>query len=329
MNIIKTTISDLQNRLDKENTNINERIDNSFNGTCFAYSWFLELKDTTNILIIEDDNRIAGFMPLFLNKEEDSICQSTMYIPYGGPVIFKVPKEERNKIRYIRRFENELANYLKENFKEISFSTDNAIVDIMPFIRAGFIPEIRYTYKLNLSKDIEEIYKSFGQDRKKEIRRANKNEVEFYLDKNMEYISPEKCVEWEKKYNFPSSAKFVENYMMKTIEENRGMCFIAKKGDIVFGAVHMAWDRNNAYILYSYFDKEYDVGAIAYLYYNIFNYLKNDVGIKFIDFEGSVYESVEDFNISFGAYQSRYYNLLYSKENKQNIYDSLYVYYEK
>ena len=28
-----------------------------------------------------------------------------MYIPYGGPVIFNVPTEERNKIRYLRNIE--------------------------------------------------------------------------------------------------------------------------------------------------------------------------------------------------------------------------------
>lgn len=313
----------------KSISNIDEKIDNSFNGTCFAYSWFLELKETDKILKIEENNEIIGFMPLFLNETGKEICQSTMYIPYGGPVIFDVPKEERNKIRFIRKIENALSKYLIENFEELSFSTDNNLIDIMPFIRNGFIPELRYTYKLDLTKNINEIYAAFGNDRKKEIRRAKKNDVEFYLDQNMKYLSPEKCVEWEKKYNFPSSADFVREYMKTTMDKNRGMCFVAKKGEQVYGAVHMAWDKTTAYILYSYFDKEHDVGSIAFLYYKIFEYLKDIQNIKYIDFEGSVYETVEDFNISFGAYQSRYYNLHYSKKNQKNIYESMYVYYDK
>ena len=309
--------------------NIDEKIDNSFNGTCFAYSWFLELKETDHILKIEDGNEVIGFMPLFLDETGRKICQSTMYIPYGGPVIFQVPKEERNKIRFLRRIENELSKYLTENFDEFSFSTDNNLIDIMPFIRNGFVPELRYTYKIDLNNDIKDIYNDFGSDRKKEIRRATKNNTEFYLDYEMKYFSAEKCVEWEKKYNFPSSAEWTKQYINTTMQKNRGMCFVAKKEDVVYGAVHMAWDKTTAYILYSYFDPNYDVGAIAFLYYKIFEYLKDKEEIKFIDFEGSVYESVEDFNISFGAYQSRYYNLHYSKMDMDSIYKNLYVYYEK
>lgn len=321
MKVTMATVNDIED--------IDEKIDNSFNGTCFAYSWFLKLKDTDKILKIEDGNTIVGFMPLFLDHSGKTICQSTMYIPYGGPVVFSVPSDERNKIRFLRKIENELSKYLIQNFDELSFSTDNNLIDIMPFIRNGFIPEVRYTYRINLKENIEYIYNAFGNDRKKEIRRALKNSVEFYLDNDMKYISPDKCVEWEKKYNFPSSATWVREYMNETMKKNRGMCFVAKKDDIVFGAVHMAWDKTTAYILYSYFDSNYDVGAIAFLYYKIFEYLKCQGNIKFIDFEGSVYESVEDFNISFGAYQSRYYNLHYSKSNVENIYNNLYVYYEK
>ena len=84
------------------------------------------------------------------------------------------------------------------------------------------------------------------------------------------------------------------------------------------------------YILYSYFDheKDKDIGVIAYLYYFIFTDLKNRK-IKAIDFEGSVYESVENYNISFGAKQKRYYNLHYNKNNIDEIIRNMYNYYEK
>ena len=86
--------------------NIDELIDNSFNGTCFAYSWFLKFKNSNKILkILNDKNELQGFMPLFKTKSDDEIFQSTMYIPYGGPVIFNVPFEERKKIRYLRNIE--------------------------------------------------------------------------------------------------------------------------------------------------------------------------------------------------------------------------------
>lgn len=307
---------------------INQKIDNSFNGTCFAYDWFLKLKHSEKILKIYDKkNNLVGFMPVFNSDNDKVIAQSTMYIPYGGPVIFSLPNEERNKIRFIRNMEKALCNYLQNHYDEVNFSTDNNIIDIMPFIRSNFTPEVRYTYKLDLSIGIEKIYNNFGSDRKKDIRKAKNRNVEFIVDSNMEYFDVNKAMKWESKYGFESTSEFVKTYINETINNNRGMCFAAKENDKIIGGVHIAWDSNTAYILYSYYEKEKDDIAIAYIYYKMFEYLINNNIVKYMDFEGSVFESIEDWNISFGAYQSRFYNLHWN--NKDNLYLNVYDYGEK
>lgn len=304
--------------------NLDELIDNSFNGTCFAYSWFLKLKDSNQILKIYDNaNQLQGFMPIFTNNIKNTISQSTMYIPYGGPIIFKLPIEERNKIRYIRNMEKALCEYLQKNYIEVHFSTDTEIVDIMPFIRSDFTPEVRYTYKIDLSLGINQIYKNFGSDRKKDIKKANKKNLKFVIDNNMEYFKVGKAMKWESNYGFDSTSDFVEEYIEATIKYNRGMCFVALDDENVVGAVHIAWDKKTAYILYSYYEKQQDDVAIAFIYYKIFEYLISNNIVKYMDFEGSVFESIEDWNISFGAYQSRFYNLHWNikKQPYLNLYD--------
>lgn len=308
----------------EEIKNIDELIDNSFNGTCFAYSWFLKFKNSNKILkILNDKNELQGFMPYFNSGNSKLIFQSTMYIPYGGPVIFNLPKENRNKIRYIRNVEKVLCKFIKENFESADFSIDNEIIDIMPFIRNNFTPEVRYTYKLDLSKGIEEIFKNYGSDRKKDIKRAIKRNYEFVVDKDIKYFDTNKAMKWETKYNYESTALDVKDYIRKTIKHNRGMCFVALENGKVVGGVHMAWDKKTAYILYSYYEEKQDDVAIAFLYHQIFKFfIENDI-VKYVDFEGSVFESIEDFNISFGTYQSRFYNMHWNKENKPylNLYD--------
>ena len=307
---------------------INEMIDNSFNGTCFAYDWFLKLKNSETILrIFDEKNNFIGFMPVFNFENSKVIAQSTMYIPYGGPVIFNLPKEERNKIRFIRNLEKTLCNYLQNNYDEVNFSTDNNIIDIMPFIRSGFTPEVRYTYKLDLSIGLEELYENFGSDRKKDIRRALRRNIEFVVDKDLDYFDTKKAMIWEAKYGFESTASYVKRYIKETIKHDRGMCFVALEGNRVIGGVHIAWDANTAYILYSYYEREQDDIAIAFLYYKMFEYLINNNIVRYMDFEGSVFESIEDWNISFGAYQSRFYNLHWN--NKDNSYPNVYDYGEK
>lgn len=303
---------------------IDKRIDSSYNGTCFAYSWFLKLKKSNKILkIFNDSGVLQGFMPIFDFERSDIISQSTMYIPYGGPVIFDVPTEERNKIRYIRDIEKALCKYLQSYYKEVNFSTDNEIIDIMPFIRAGFTPEVRYTYKINLSLGISNIYINFGSDRKRDIRKAKKRNIEFIIDKDMKYFDVNKAMKWESNYGDDSTVEFVKKYVKETIYRDKGMCFIAMENNIVIGAVHIAWDKRVAYILYSYYEKKHDDIAIAYIYYKMFEYLINNKIVDYIDFEGSVFESIEDWNISFGAYQSRFYNLHWRNDNKPifGVYD--------
>lgn len=310
-----------------EIADVDKLIDDSFNGTCFAYSWFLKFKKSKRILKIYNlKNELQGFMPLFQTKGENVIFQSTMYIPYGGPVIFNVPSEERTKIRYIRDIEKSLVKFIQNNFESSDFSIDNEIIDIMPFIRANYTPEVRYTYKIDLKIGINEIYKKFGHDRKKDIRKSEKRNIKFVIDKNNSIFDVNKAMKWEKNYGEESTAVEVKDYIDLTIKNNRGMCFIAMDEDRVIGGVHIAWDKKTAYILYSYYEKESDDIAIAYIYYNMMKYLI-DIGIEYLDFEGSVFESIEDWNISFGAYQSRFYNLHWNKDLKP--YFDIYAYGEK
>ena len=308
----------------KDLNNINQLIDDSYNGTCFAYDFFLKLKKSNKILkIYDDDNELQGFMPVFESGNERKIKQSTMYIPYGGPILFQIPKEERNKIRYFRNMEKALCNYFLNNFDEVNFSTDVKIIDIMPFIRSGFTPEVRYTYRIDLRDGLEKVYSSFGSDRKKDIRKAIKRNVKVITDDKMKYFDAKKAMKWESKYGFESSHKFTEKYILETLKNKKGMCFVAIENDEVIGGVHIAWDKKAAYILYSYYENQKDDIAIAFIYYKMFEYLINNKLVDYIDFEGSVFESIEDFNISFGAFQERFYNLHWNKDHKPylNVYD--------
>lgn len=308
--------------------NVDELIDNSFNGTCFSYSWFLKFKGSSKILkIYNQKNELQGFMPIFSTGNNNNIFQSTMYIPYGGPVIFNIPKEERNKIRYLRNIEKELCIFIENNYESADFSIDNEIIDIMPFIRSGYTPEVRYTYKINLKNGIDRIYTNFGHDRKKDIKKAQKRNVKFVIDNKMEYFDANKAMKWEKKYGFKSTAKSVHEYIKKTLENKRGMCFAAIENEKVIGGVHLAWDKKTAYIMYSFYEQTQDDVAISFIYYNMMKYLIDNKIADYLDFEGSVFESIEDWNISFGAYQSRFYNLHWNK--KREPYLNLYDYGEK
>lgn len=157
---------------------IDTLIDNSDNGTAFAYNYFLSLKQVENCLCVYDNNVMIAFMPLF--EKGKKLEQSTMYIPYGGPILLYSKKNYRKYTLITREVLTLITDYIKNTYEESSFSFDPSLNDVIPCVKNGFVPEVRYTYVINLNKSLEEIFNKFGHDRKKNIRKTK--DVEVIID---------------------------------------------------------------------------------------------------------------------------------------------------
>lgn len=307
----------------KDMEKIDELVDKSLNGTAFAYKYFLKLKNVSKILCIYDNNKLLAFMPLF--EENNNLNQSTMYVPYGGPVLLYDNNNYRKYFMITRDILNMISKYIIDNYEESSFSFDPFLIDVIPCVNNGFVPEVRYTYVIDLKKSIDEIYNNFGHDRKRDIRRT-KN-VKIVIDDKLEFFDITKALIWEYNYGDKINFDFVNEYLRQSINNNHGKCFVALKDGKNLGGVAIVWDKKRCYIMYSYFDKEYNT-VIPIIYFEIIKYLKENNLCEILDFEGSVFKEIENFNLSFGAFQEIYFNYYYEK-NKEQLYAELYEYGNK
>ena len=307
-----------------EISNIDELVDESINGSAFCYKYFLKLKSVEKILCVYHGEKLIALMPLF--TDGNSLNQSTMYVPYGGPIFLYKNFSYRKFILYTRNIIFEITNYLKNNYDSVCFSLDPVITDIIPCVKNDFVPEVRYTYKIDLRNSIEEIYNAFGSDRKDNIK--SMQDVEVILDDELEYFDFDEALKWEYNYGDEISSTFVKEYLKESIALDRGKCFMAKKNKKVLGAVAVVWDKKNCYIMYSYYDKK-EKTVIPLLYYEMIKYLKSNNICDYLDFEGSVFREIEEWNLSFGARQVIYFNLYYEKDKKEELYSELYDYGEK
>lgn len=303
--------------------NIDEMVNNSLNGTAFAYRYFLDLKKVSYCLCVYDNNKIVAFMPLF--EEGNFLNQSTMYIPYGGPLLLYSKNKYRKYFLYTREVISTIMEYIKTNYDESSFSFDPSLTDIIPCVKNNFVPEVRYTYIINLKQSLEEIYNNFGKDRKKDIKLTN--EVEIFIDDKLAEFDLEKALSWEHNYGIKTSVSEVKVYLQESIKNNCGKCFIAKRENDILGGVAVVWDKKRCYIMYSYYEKSSRT-VIPKIYYTIIKYLKDNSICEILDFEGSVFPEIENFNLSFGAKQELYFNYYYEKD-KNKLYSELYDYGEK
>ena len=260
MEIKKVKISEIKD--------IDTLINDSNNGTAFAYSYFLNLKQVENCLCVYDDNVLLAFMPLFENGKK--LEQSTMYIPYGGPILLYSKKNYRKYTLITREVLTLITDYIKNKYEESSFSFDPSLIDAIPCIKNGFIPEIRYTYVINLDNSLESIFNKFGHDRKKNIRKTK--DVEVLIDDELVLFDVKSALSWELNYGSEISYDFVKKYLKESIENKKGKCFVALKNKKVIGGVAIVWDNKRCYIMYSYYDKN-EITPIPKIYYEIIKYL--------------------------------------------------------
>ena len=207
----------------KKFNNIDDLVNNSINGTSFAYDFYLKLHGVKYILSIYDKNELIAFMPLF--EENKSLNQSTMYIPYGGPVILYNFSSYRKQILYTRELLDVISKYLVENYDSISFSMDTSLIDIKSLVNNGLVPEVRYTYLIDLSDSLENIYKRFGSDRKKDIKLSY--DVEVLCHDNVDLFDLDKALVWEYNYGEKLSKRFTKKYVKHAILNNKGNIFTA------------------------------------------------------------------------------------------------------
>ena len=307
--------------------NLDDLIDLSDNGTAFCYNYFLKLKEVKYLLKIEESDKLLCLFPLFENGSK--VEQSTMYVPYGGPVLFINKYSYRRAVLLQREIICELIKYLQNHYEEICFSCDTSMTDVKSFVNLKIVPEVRYTYKIDLTQTLEEIVNNFSKDRKKDLRKAKKYNLELIFDDNLQLFDVNKALIWESKYGEESSTNFVEEYLKESIKNNKGKIFVAKYNQEIVGGVAIVWDNNSAYIMYSYYNHDLDISTIPFLYNAIISYLKNETNCKYLDFEGSVFEEIEKWNLSFGAKQWLYFNYYWQKNNSEEIFKDLYDYGEK
>lgn len=295
-------------------------------GSIFQYDWYLKTKKVENVLCVLDKGRMVAVMALFAKEGEQKLNQSTIYVPYGGPVFVENSMNCRKKLIYKRKIINEICIYLKQMFQEIHFSTDIMLTDIIPFIKQGFIPEFRFTYIMDL-EDTEQCNPSiWSRNRIRDLRKAEEADLKYFLDYKFDFFDFEKSVKWDKEYvNKP--VETAENVMRAACINGNGVPFIAMKDGVPIGAIFVAWDHRKAYLLYSYYNtyRSEEYGVLTYLYKTIFDYTKNVLNLNEIDFEGSVLERVEHWNISFAAKQKTYFNLHWC-ENVEKLQISFYDY---
>jgi hypothetical protein len=215
-------------------------ISQSPHGTLFhTWDWLKITEKHTNaklypLIAIKDDTNI-GVIPLFYQKKGPARMVFSppprAALPYLGPVLlgYDTLLQEKWENRYID-FQNSVDNFITYNLKAdyISISLPPALQDPRPFTWSGYDIEANYDYRIDLSKGIDNLYKSLDYNKRADIEKANgkgmiveigeKKECEKILDLlNIRYVQQGKILTVSNNYFLDIFNTFKDNLKIFTV----------------------------------------------------------------------------------------------------------------
>lgn len=292
-------------------------VDESPEGTLFHNSFWLQASGHRFVIYgyYKGGELFAG-IPLVYEKTLNlKIVNQPPLTPYLGVVFKKRETKYVNRVSEEKEINLEIAQRLKSDFASGCFHFTPGARDLQPFIWEGFTPGIRYTYLTNLGEELEDIWQLMGEERRRNIRKAEADGIEAIACDDFEkvYRLVEKTFSRQEKTVAFKSATFRHNGVLQEREQCRGFLAQNKAGDAM-AAVYIIWDNKRSYYLLGGYDSERSHhGASALAMWQAIKFTKEELGLTEFDFEGSMVPQIERFFRKFGGVLTPYYTVRWTK----------------
>jgi hypothetical protein len=246
---------------------------------------------------------IGGFPLIKLNSRFMNYYSNTSLTPYTGIFLLEKYNSAPKKREVLESFIEFIEKLSLDNF-HFFFSPYEK--DFLPFKRSNYNIILNLTYKIDLLKDVNKIYQSLRNDKKRNIKAAEKELISVSFEKNSNLIIDlvkKTYRRQNKSINWISSAEQLlnnyQNYFQVT-------SFI---GDKPAASLCIVYDKSRAYYLFGGFnDALNNYNAGPYAMWNAILKAKA-LNKKVFDFEGSEIYTIEKYFQSFGGEQELYFSI--------------------
>lgn len=286
----------------KENYAWASLLQNAQGATVFHSEWYLALLGVEYLLTVRLGGKMVAGLPIFSSSDERVSVQSGLLVPYGGPVFRAAHSDSRQQMLFARTLTVALIEVINEKFDHMQFAMSPDIIDCVAFIQAGYVPELRYTYRYPVTRN-----SSLSKGRKNDLARARRAGLTMHEDRAINHFDINAAVSWSRDEQYE---RFTRRLLSHAIECGCGKVCVAMAGDEVVAGLFYLWDRRYAYTTHAYRTEQGAAwGASTALYMEAIKDTRDNSSLMEVDFEGSVLPGVERFYQSFGAVQTPYITL--------------------
>lgn len=262
-------------------------------------SWAEMYKEGILPIAMGNDAAAKAILNVFLYKRlGKSVLINPPFAPNTGLSIALNSSKRFSINSDIKRVMRTLAEYLNENFANayIDFAFPPEVKDIQPFLQAGFKSEIGYTYRLDLTPKREELLSAFSSERRKNVRDAEKNNLQVELNSN-----PDQVVALVNDTLQRSGLKYDYEILRRMIDADWTFTVSIRDSSQLLATSVIAFDNNCAYYIAGGTVKDMsNNGAGAYVLWKSIEETKK-LNIPNFDFCGSSVPSIESFFRGFGG----------------------------
>jgi hypothetical protein len=282
----------------------NELITNSLQGYLYAYTWYLDIVSPNWKAIIEvQDQQYLAVMPVpVLNSFGIEYVKQPLFCQQLG--IFSQPNYQINELNYVEKLCKEFSYIADYTWNYHNFS-QNELQLFSPQNVNLCKPETLCTHLLSLQQTAEEIYAGYNADRKMNLKRALKSEVQIIESIDIEPLINLFITETSHKIIggvHPQAYDFLRQIFAALQSRNQAKLYytVNQKNEIEAGGL-FAFDKQKIIYLFNAALHQYRKNNGRTLLINKVLQEYANKEYLYFDFESPAISPIAEFYESFGA----------------------------
>lgn len=281
-------------------------------GTVFSsLAWLSIFEDKVNIYgIYNKGNELIGGFSLYKeSKIGFSIYRNPPFTPSIG-LFLKV--DAMNPVSVMdtqKRILLIMADFIEGmRYSIVSFSFDRSIVDTQPFIWGEFKVVPGYTYIIDLSASLDDIWKRMSNERRKNVNKGLKDGLSVRMNGDREVIKT-LVMKTFLRQDMQINEYYLNRILFDFAGDINSFSFVTLKNDDPVACSFYIYDSKTAYYLlggYNHDNNHHGAGALSM--WRAIKHAK-ELGLQYFDFEGSMVPQIEKYFRGFGGELTPYYRI--------------------
>ncbi len=288
----------------------------------FYQPWYLDAvcgPNNWDVVIAIRDKKVVGVWPYYKKKKNllSTITQPILTSYLGPHIIDHNQTDKRStQIGFEKKVLTELSNQLPQ-VSRVIVQGHPSWTNWQPLSWLGYEQTTRYTYRIDLTKSIDDLYRALSDKTRNQIKSIEKKvliEEEEDINQIFELVA---ATYQRQAMSVPFSKQQLDKLHRELNNHSSYKAYTALYDDEKAAVVYNSFDSETMYLLITgQSDKKISGSVSALIWKSIV--VAKELGCKVFDFEGSMIEGVESFFRSFGGEQVAYHRI--SKASNRSLY---------